>query len=225
MLYRYDVAAWYSTDAVQALKPPAGRVGCYIAVADGEKWKVAFGHIEGDKYLLAYEAFQGATPKDFSVRTYDPPREDTGFYLIAAKAIVLARHDFGQAARPYNISVIPAPDNQLYLYVYPAQTVDDIFPIGGDVRYLVSADGTKIIEKRQMHKTVLDISNKTPGTLEGMVHTHFLSDVPEDTDVFHVLARTPLVPEYVRTEHFLYEVKEDGSIKVVQEIKKKDKKK
>jgi hypothetical protein len=45
------------------------------------------------------------------------------------------------------------------------------------------------------------------------MHTHVLSDTPEDTDVFHVLTRKPTVPELISTEHFLFMVESDGSIK------------
>src|SRR5439155_24775462 len=53
---------------------------------------------------------------------------------------------------PYNVAVLPARAEQLYVYLYPAQTGARLYPLGGDVRYLVDADGTKLLEKRQMHK-------------------------------------------------------------------------
>jgi hypothetical protein len=39
-----------------------------------------------------------------------------------------------------------------------------------------------------------------------------MDDIPEDSDVFHVLARSPKVPELVVTEKYVYQVKVDGSI-------------
>src|SRR6267142_2055339 len=132
----------------------------------------------------------------------DPPKEDTTFYLAAAKAFDTARHDFQGEKRPYNIAVLPAPSNQLFVYVMPAQTKAGIYPLGGDVRYLITADGGSIVDKRQLHKTILEIppSSIPKGTTPaGGVHTHVLSDVPEDTDVFHVLTRQPSQPEFVGT--------------------------
>jgi hypothetical protein len=52
-------------------------------------------------------------------------------------------------------------------------------------------------------------------TLSGSYHTQILSDVPEDSDVFHVLTRKPPVPETVGTQHFIYEVQKDGAIRIV----------
>jgi hypothetical protein len=43
-------------------------------------------------------------------------------------------------------------------------------------------------------------------------HTAILDDIPEDTDVFHVLAREPKVPELVVTAKYVYRILIDGSI-------------
>jgi hypothetical protein len=43
-------------------------------------------------------------------------------------------------------------------------------------------------------------------------HTAILDDIPEDTDVFHVLARQPSVPELIVTNKYVYQVKPDGLI-------------
>ena len=71
--------------------------------------------------------------------------------------------------------------------------------------------------KRQLHKSIIEVSDaSTAGkTLAGGFHTHVLSDVPEDTDVFHVLRRQPPLPEAVGTKNFLYSVEADGSIRII----------
>jgi len=215
LLYEYDQAAWHATDAVQALHPPRESVGRYIAHKSDAGWVVAFGHLNEarDKFLIAYEADQGSTLKQFTVKKLDPPEGDTAFYLAAAKAIDTALHDFRGENRPYNVAVLPAPSNQLFVYVLPAQTKTGIYPLGGDVRYLISADGSSIFEKRQMHKAILETppqANVTP--VEG-VHTHFLSDVPEDSDVFHVLSQEPPLPELIiNVKKEQYEILTDGTI-------------
>ena len=52
-------------------------------------------------------------------------------------------------------------------------------------------------------------------------HTHVLSDLPEDTDVFHVLTQDPPIPEFVGTPHFTYQVKADGTIQIKGKRRKK----
>lgn len=44
-------------------------------------------------------------------------------------------------------------------------------------------------------------------------HTHVITDVPEDTDVFHVLMQSPPLPEYIGTKNGTYVVNTDGTIK------------
>jgi hypothetical protein len=74
-----------------------------------------------------------------------------------------------------------------------------------------------ILEKRRLHNSVIEFGaqfkNAPAGSqLEAGTHTAVLAEVPEDTDVFHVLTRTPRVPEYVMTDHFAYRIETDGKI-------------
>jgi hypothetical protein len=215
LLAEYDVAAWHSTDAVLATRPPQNAVGGYVAQKTEKDWVVVYGKLSTnrDRYLVAYEATQGATPKQFDVKKLDPPREDTGYFWKAALALSTAGADFHGENRPYNASVLPADAGQFYVYIMPAQTVDGVYPFGGDVRYLISADGLKIIEKFQMHKTILEFDyRKQPNQTVGGVHSDILTDIPVDTDVFLVLSRKPLIPEYVSARGHNFEIRTDGTI-------------
>ncbi len=216
-LAAYDVAAWHSTDAVAALKPAAGSVARYIAQRSGTGWTVAFGRFneKRDKFLITYEAKQGATPLDFNVKKYDTPREDSGFYFFAAKAIEAVIADFKGENRPYNVAVLPTKSNQLYVYVLPAQTKQGVYPLGGDARYLISPDGSKIIEKRQLHMSIIEYSFPEGQNVVAGSHTAVLDDIPEDTDVFLVLSRKPSVPEYIASKKFVYRVEPDGTINYI----------
>lgn len=101
------------------------------------------------------------------------------------------------------------------MYLVPAQTRAGVFPLGGDVRYRVSADGRTIKAKRRLHNTILEIATPAPrgsAILTGTMHTAVLDNVPEDTDVFHVLAREPKMPEYVATDTFFYRIDVSGKI-------------
>jgi hypothetical protein len=103
------------------------------------------------------------------------------------------------------------------VYLVPAPTKGGVWPLGGDVRYLMAADGTKVVSKRQLHKSVIEADppkDKNNQQWAGM-HTHVLDNIPEDTDVFHVLTRKPSVPEMVITKQFVFQVDPDGEIKYV----------
>ncbi|PYT95157.1 MAG: hypothetical protein DMG38_28065 [Acidobacteria bacterium] len=222
-LYEYDQAAWHASDAVQVANPKVVEGQRCIANKEDGKWRVVFGKLseDGTRFEITYEAHEQAAPREFAVRKEPDGRQDEGFFLHAARAIELAMKDFGGANRPYNVAVLLASAGQLLVYLYPAQTDARIHPLGGDVRYLVSADGRSILEKRQMHKTIMEKSpsKQTKKAVAGY-HTHILSDLPEDTDVFHVLTQDPPVPEKVATAHFLYQVNIDGTIQIEKTMKR-----
>jgi hypothetical protein len=216
-LYEYDQAAWHASDALEAIHPDTQVLGRYIAHKSGAVWEVAFGRLNQarDAFLVAYQATQGTSTQEYTVAKLDPPQEDKSFYLAGARAIDTALHDFQGQKRPYNAAVLPATDNQLYVYVVPAQTENGVYPLGGDVRYLLSTDGNTIIEKRQMHITILESREDLPkgAKIAAGVHTHVLSDVPEDSDVFYVLTRKPSTPEMIGTRNKkIYEISTDGTI-------------
>ncbi len=222
-LAEYDAAAWHATDAVQMANPKNAAGQQYLAKKKNGRWTVVFGSLDADKmkFVIAYETEQLASAKEFAAKKDEPAKDDTGFYLFAARALGLALTDFGQASRPYNVAVMPADGSDagtsgadLYVYVYPAQTKPGIYPLGGDVRYLISADGMKILSKRAMHKTVIEKPSAKGKKVVAGVHTHLLSDEPEDTDVLHVLQQDPPAPEIVATRHYVYEVASDGTIRI-----------
>ncbi|WP_422928222.1 hypothetical protein [Singulisphaera sp. PoT] len=219
-LFAYDSACWHASDALMAKKPPEGSFDRYIARKTEMGWTVAFGKLNeaGDRFLIAFEATPGEKPDQYKIEAFDPPKEDKGFLLAAPKAVDLTIQEFtklpGLERRRYNVAILPAPEGNLWVYFMPAQTKAKIWPLGGDARFLVSADGSNILERRRLHKSVIEVSPPDPDgnqQVAGM-HTHILADVPEDTDVFHVLTRKPSVPEVIRTEHWMYVVEPDGKI-------------
>jgi len=227
-LAEYDQAAWHATDAMQTANPKTVEGQHYIAKKENERWTVVFGALNADKskFFISYEAEQLAKPKELRVTKDEPAKEETTFYLFAARALETALADFGRANRPYNGAVLPVTGRDgkdqpglLYVYLYPAQTKAGIYPLGGDVRYLVSADGLKILNKRQMHKTVLDVAPVKGKKMVAGYHAHVLSDIPEDTDVLHVLQQDPPLPEVITTQHFVYEVGSDGTIRISKQKK------
>jgi hypothetical protein len=216
LLNEYDQASWHASDAVQTANPKTVEGQRWIARKDNGKWSVAFGKLNADKtaFEIHYEAVQQGKPQEFAVHEVVPPRPDSGFFLAAAKSIELALADFHAEKRLYNYAVLPAPQDQLFVYIYPAQTKARVYPLGGDVRYLCSSDGGKILEKRQLHKSIIETPPPDKGKRLAGFHTHVLSDLPEDTDVFHVLTQDPRLPEMVATQHFTYQVRADGTITI-----------
>jgi hypothetical protein len=213
MLAEYDVASWHATDVVQDLKPEKDSTRYYVARKSEAGWVVVFGRLNDthDKFLTIYQATQGTRPEFFTAKKYDPPLASTDFYFYAAKAFESALKDLGTVNRPYNAYAISSETGELYVYLLPAQTENGIYPLGGDVRYTFTADGASMVEKRRMHKSILEFATKKD-TVSGY-HTHVLSLTPEDSDVFYVLTRKPSIPEYVGTlDGKVYVIQTDGMI-------------
>src|SRR5260370_42179790 len=140
----YASGSWHATDAVKALNPAKGAVGRHIARKTNAGWVVVFGRFNEtkDAFLIVYQATQGSSLHEFAVKTYDPPLKDAGFSYIAANAIEISLQNSHLERRPYNTYVLSLDSGQLYVYVLPAQTVADVYPLGGDTRFLRSAHGS-----------------------------------------------------------------------------------
>ena len=215
-LYAYDQAAWHGTDAFFTLHPDTTGLTHYICMKTVAGWEVVFPkwNATHDRLLVAYEAKEAGGPENYTAVKRDPPWEGPDDLVAKERALELVIGDFPAQNRPYNTAILPTEGGNLYVYIYPAQTKDNVWPLGGDIRYTISADGKQIIEKRQLHKTILDMQfDPTTHPVAGY-HVHVLSDVPEDTDVLYVLNRRPLMPEYIGAGKHIFIVNTDGSIKV-----------
>ncbi len=209
-LYAYDQAAWHGTDAIFALKPDTKGLAHYICNETPSGWVVVFPkwNEAHDQLLVMYEARE----KDgkFVARKLDTPAAADSELVGKERALELAINDFPKPNRPYNTAILSGPDGNLFVYLYPGQTKTNVWPIGGDFRYTISADGKTIVERRKLHNAILDMEMRE--NQKGGYHTHAISDVPEDTDVLYVLNRKPSMPEFVGTSTQIFEIDKDGNI-------------
>ena len=221
----YETAVWRAYGQLLATKPDPRYTQRYVAYRADSGWVVAFGRLSETRDTfhvshVAIPAVVGGRRVDtlFSIQKMQGPAPDTDFLPRAARAIDTAAALFWPTHRPYDAAVLPAGDGSWWVYVIPAPNREGSWPLGDDVRYRVSADGRSILETRRMHVGIVEFDrSKRPEEtrLVAGVHRTVVSDVPEDTDVFHVLTRQPRVFEYVFTPRFLYMINEDGSIRFV----------
>jgi hypothetical protein len=222
LLWQYDAIASIASDSIIARKPDAKRIGGYVARQSGDRWTVAFGYtsVTADTFFVTYEARQRANdPEVVDITAFTTPRADTGYYYRAFNAMGLARMDFGEQGRPYNAAVLESPrDHTLWVYLMPAQLRRGVYPSGNDIRYIFATDGKTIQEKRKLHNTIIEFSapaKTASGELKATTHTAVVGNLPEDTDVFHVLAREPSVADFVITDTYVFFITTDGGIGVL----------
>jgi hypothetical protein len=219
-LQAYDQAAWHGTDAGQVVAgADTSGLQYYIAQKTPSGWVVDFGKLDaaGTTFLTKIEA-QSADGLTFTAQSFATPRSDTGFLVAAAHAIASAEASFKPVSGyKYNVAVLPVGDGNLFVYLYPAQTVANVYPVGGDERFTASPDGTKILDAHVMHHSILAIPNDAhvpPGaTVTAQVRSVVVANVPQDTDVFHVLARKPAMPDYIIAQGQMYVIDVTGTIK------------
>jgi hypothetical protein len=226
-LAAYGLAARHGGRAIAALREPTYAAGgqYYVARPTAAGWVVAFGRVSAsrDTFFVAYEATPRSAARGettYAAAALPRPLADTGYYARAARAMEVARAAYVRVQGEYDVAALPRPDGRWWVYVVPAATVPGVFPLGDDARFVVSADGRTIQRARRLHNSVIDFdgragADKKGETLLAGTHTAVVDDVPEDTDVSHVLTRTPRVPEVVVTDSFVFRVEVDGAIRMI----------
>lgn len=217
LLAQHDFIAWTASDSLLARRVPLTRETRYVVRRTSDStWEALFGRLNAarDTFFVDYQLRQDPVAFErLLVEVLATPRADTGFPLRASLAIEQARKELGPQSRPYNTAVLERPDGELYVYLVPAQVRAGVFPLGADVRYHFSRDGRRLIATRRLHNTIIEFAMQ--GGKDAPVastHSAVLDDIPEDTDVFHVLVREPRVPEYIVSDAFVYRITPDGRI-------------
>lgn len=212
-LAAYDRAAWHGTDALIALGHDLREINVMLArpQEDGA-WIVHFGRLSADQDSLyqLYEAVGSQADSSYTAQVVTPSRILPEPELRAARALHRALSDFGRPTRPYNSYVLSRRDGGFWVYLLPARTDARVFPHGADVRYHVAENGRDIIERHQMHVSM--VNTAAPSNAVSGAHTVVTEDLPQDSDVFLVLTRFPRLPEMVVTESYIYQIGTDGSI-------------
>ncbi len=210
-LAAYDQAVWHGTDAVQAMHPADGEVEMYLARPSDRGWVAGFGHLNtaGDAFLLTYEVY-ATDAKQPLVQHHAPAFVDRTVWLEQARAFATVKALPRDLQRPYNLAVLPTEGGKWFVYAYPAQTENGVYPTGADTRYLLSADGTKVEATHLMHHSLLTFEAPKDAKTQETFRTAVIDDAPEDSDVATVLMMGG-VPSLVACKTFVYKIAADGT--------------
>jgi hypothetical protein len=228
-LWEYNYVLWYGEAAAEASDLLAHQVERFIArrVDSTQRWELAGGKLSAgrDTFFISHRVNQHPQrPGEMIPDTLPRVYADTGYYTRAARAQDLAYRSFQQlragpnppANCPYSIAVLPVDDasGDWWVYVYPTAVQPGIYPLGSDVRYRIDASGRRIVAERRMHNAIIPFDGREAHDKKMVAGTHsaVLDNIPEDTDVFHVILREPEVPQYVVSDAFVYRIEVDGRI-------------
>jgi hypothetical protein len=208
-----------------ATNPDPSKVQRYVAYHADSGWVVAFGRLnaERDTFYVSHIGIPAAVNGQrvdslFEFETFPEPGPDIDYLVRAARAMDLATMALGATKRAYSAAAIPDEKGDWYVYLTPSADVASVWPLGDDVRYRVSADGQRVLETRRMHKGMVasERVGKDAARLTAGKRHKAMRDLPEDSDVFHVLVNRATASEVVTTSHYQYVVSPDGSIKLTQ---------
>ena len=214
----YQRAAWTASMQLLATNPDPWQVQRYVAYHADSGWVVAFGRLntQRDTFYVSRIAIPAAmngqrVDSTFEFQTFAEPGPDTDYLVRAARAMDVATMALGVTARAYTAAAIPNAQGEWLVYLTPSADAASTWPLGDDVRYRVSADGLRILETHRMHSGMIEASR-----LVAKGSAKALRDLPEDSDVFHVLMNRPAAAEVVVTPRHRYRIDVDGSITLLQ---------
>lgn len=226
LLYRDDMAAWVSTDAIVA----KGLTQKYKATATG--WIAEGQDVKGDNWDVVYTEKRGGKLSAFAdvgvhfgsgepqvqVQEHEPARplseREEAMQKLRIKTL---KGKWLRCAPRYNYATsFRVEESQEWIVVdlLPARTQADVFPLGGfhEFRYSLSADTP--VQHFSQTKGCPISKNKDAQAIKGFTLTHLTSETPTQFHVFMSLSYAK--PLFVLTvkNHLIWSV-ENGKIRLV----------
>lgn len=211
-LYRYDQAAWHTTDAMlEDISDPAkaGVRGWVVTLVEAGRlvtyWKPA-----GDRFEAVYSAvYDGEHVVSRTVHDADNATlTSKQIALIRAGKVPEAAKLERCSDRPFNTVIMPSAkeSGSIYVYYLTPQTSNSAIPLGGHYRFEV-LDG-EVLGQRAFTNNCIELSltgeqnegqsiskRKGKGKPSALFISHLLDPTPTEIHVFSVL--TARVPIYV----------------------------
>ncbi len=206
-LYRYDQAAWHTTDTliVDAPRDLVQQVRGWVVVPAENRGlrAIYYGGAAGAHFAIYSALWTGGTnvSERRVLRTADESRIDgEAARLIALRdAVDSSQLSNCSTTRPFNTVILPASETGDVdsVYFMTPQTDANIVPMGGHHR--VDFSGGREVARRSFTRGCIDVQR---GTGEGLFVSHILDPIPTEIHVFSAYATG--LPIYVGTENAQY---------------------
>lgn len=219
LLWRYDQAAWHSTDALvkDLTKQETSQIKGWIVTPQSGATKATYFGLDGTTPYRIYSATWNGTSitdrrKADSARSEMLSTEE----LRLAHALLAARpvaQNFARCGKsPFNAVTLPGKTDAdpILVYFMTPQTKKDAYPLGG--HYRVEVRNGTVAADRAFTKSCIELSTRAEegkGKPEALMTTHLLDPVPTEIHVFNVFATS--LPLYVGvTDGRIYAVEISG---------------
>lgn len=204
-IFRYDQAAWHTTDTMlEDVKDPRGKgISGWVVTAADDGLLTTFWKKDGDGFRGVYSAIwtgSSVTHRQL-LEGSDSNLGTQQIELIRARLAVDTSKLERCSDKPFNSVILPAekPGDPILVYMLTPQTSANSIPMGGHYRFAV-VDG-KTVEQRAFTKSCIELpfgkSDRKNGKPEAMFITHVLDPIPTEIHVFSVFATK--APIYVGT--------------------------
>jgi hypothetical protein len=213
LLYRYDQAAWHTTDTMVAHVPETQRhlVRGWVVTEGPRADKVTYFGMDGDRPFVVYSAgWDGSkiSNEEIPAPGRRPPLAAEEQRLAAALiAAWPAAQKLGRCSdRNFNTVVLPgkSPADPISVYFMTPQTKTNQYPMGG--HYRVDINNGTVVHQRKFANSCINLDTSPHDGVKpaGLGITHLLDPVPTEIHVFSVFAA--LIPVYVAAKDRLFVV-------------------
>ena len=201
VLFEYDEAVQRAIALLRKNKVPTDEIALSFSQKTDAGREVVFGKLSPNQeaFLIVYRVFFPING-EAKLRSPAEPERDVDYYLSAAKSIGVALDHYRIQLRPYDYAILPEGEDKFNVYIYPAVVTPGVYPLGGDVLFVISRKDFSVLDAKQLHRSILEVDHSKPGENQQIaagIHSVVTDTKPVITDVFHVLKRKPAIPEYV----------------------------
>ena len=193
-IYAQDQASWKATDVMleHTHGKPDPRAHGWVTLEQPSGFRVLFVGLVENKPLAFYEVKlgDGQPPRISDVNPPAPLDPDAEVRFKAIHAADPPRDpDFLLCSKTYNSVVLPASlvGKQGWLvYLLAATHEPKVAVVGGHHRFLISPDGSRILEHTQLSRSCLNLKQDTSDGFkpEAMFASHLVTSAPIETHVF-----------------------------------------
>lgn len=219
-IYRYDQAAWHTTDAlIEELGDPgqAGVRGWIINEVEGGLEAVFMRPVDDGFEAVWSGIYDGKKVRKRTRYTKgERPFTDAETALVLSSKIPLNEEMIRCSRSPFNTVVFPTgkPDGGIYVYFLVPQEETGVVPFGGHYRYEVV--GGKIAASRKFTNSCISLGNEATerGQPSAVGISHSLDNAPTEIHVFSMYAlKIPVAVIVTETEKiWLIEVRDGKPI-------------
>lgn len=177
MLYKYEKAAWVSTDMAFQESDIKDNIGEYLAYQDNNEVKAIFISRENDDCIAEY-VFKDNFEKPANITTGERALTEREATLIAIRGKIIEQLSDPEynirVPSGYSVNLILIPkENKYSLYIITGTSLQNVIPFGNDYIFVADEEG-KIESWKKFHSSLIDIKTVGPNGEKAImpVHSH-----------------------------------------------------